>query len=83
MSKSICGFKGSEVQWDRWFRGGFNSQVWTEGERNPVDCKSKTKTELGSTTDTKAILIVEGPQLIVNKYTQVCHYESYGKSWKL
>ena len=48
-----------------------------------MDCQSKAKTKLGSTTDTKAILIVERPQLIVNKGTQVRHYESYGKSWKL
>ena len=41
-----------------------------------VDCKSKTKTKLGSTTDTKSILIVEKAQLIVNKCTQVHHYES-------
>ena len=54
----------------RWFRGGLNDQVWTEDERNPVDCKIKTKTKLRSTTDTEAILIVESPQLIVNKCTQ-------------
>ena len=48
-----------------------------------MDCQSKTKTKLGSTTDTKVILIVERPQLIVNKCTQVRHHESYGKSWKL
>ena len=63
----------------RWFRGGLNDQVWTEDERNPVDCKIKTKTKLRSTTDTEAILIVESPQLIVNKCTQVRHYESYGR----
>ena len=67
---------GSRVQW---FRGGLNDQVWTDDERNPVDCKIKTKTKLRSTTDTEAILIVESPQLIVNKCTQVRHYESYGK----
>ena len=61
----------------RCFRGGLNDQVWTEDERNPVDCKIKMKTKLRSTTDTKAILIVEGPQLIVNTRTQVRHYESY------
>ena len=38
-----------------------------------VDCKIKTKTKLRSTTDTKAILIVGGPQLIVNTRTQVSH----------
>ena len=48
-----------------------------------MNCQSKTKTKLGSTTDTNAILIVEGPQLIVNKCTQVRHYESYGKLWKV
>ena len=48
-----------------------------------MDCKSKTKTKLGSTTDTKPILVVEWTQLIVNKRMQVHHYESYGKSWKL
>ena len=30
-----------------------------------MDCKSRMKTKLGSTTDTKAILIVEETQLIV------------------
>ena len=45
-----------------------------------MSCQSKTKTKLRSTTDTKAILIVERPQLIVNKCTQERHYESYGKS---
>ena len=60
----------------RWFRGGLNDQVWTEDERNPVDCKIKTKTKLRSTTDTQAILIVESPQLIVNMYTQMSHRES-------
>ena len=44
-----------------------------------MNCQSKTKTKLRSTTDTEAILIVESPQLIVNKRTQVRHYESYGK----
>ena len=39
-------------------------------------CQSKTKAKLRSTTDTEAILIVESTQLIVNKCTQVCHYES-------
>ena len=46
-------------------------------------CKIKTKTKLRSTTDTEVILIVEGSQLIVNKCTQVCHYESYGRYWEL
>ena len=41
-----------------------------------MDCQSKTKTKLGSTTDTEAILIVEETQLIVNKCTQVRLYES-------
>ena len=45
-----------------------------------MNCQSKTKTKLGSTTDTKVILIVEGAQLIVNKCMQVCHYESYRMS---
>ena len=44
-----------------------------------MNCQSKTKTKLGSTTDTKVILIVERPQLIVNKCMQVRHYESYRK----
>ena len=48
-----------------------------------MDCQSKAKTKLRSTTDTEAILIVESPQLIVNKRTQMRHYESYGKSWKV
>ena len=48
-----------------------------------MDCKIKTKTKLRSTTDTKAILIVESPQLIVNKCTQMRHGESYGRSWKV
>ena len=39
-----------------------------------MDCKSKTKTKLGSTTDTKSILIVGEAQLIVNKCMQVRHY---------
>ena len=45
-----------------------------------IDCQSKTKTKLRSTTDTEAILIVESPQLIVNKCMQMRHYESYGKN---
>ena len=45
-----------------------------------MNCQNKTKTKLGSTTDTKAILIVEGSQLIVNECMRVHHYESYGKS---
>ena len=44
-----------------------------------MDCKSEVKTKLGSTTDTKTILIVERSQLIVNKCTQVRHYESWRK----
>jgi hypothetical protein len=68
----VQGFSGSMVQW---FRGGLNDQVWTEDERNPVDCKIKTKTKLRSTTDTKVILIVEDPQLIVNTRTQMSHRE--------
>ena len=51
--------------------------------RESINCQNKMKTKLRSTTDTKAILIVESPQLIVNKCTQVRHYESYGKYWKL
>ena len=72
---------GSRVQW---FRRGLDDQVETEDERGQrssvetVNCQIKTKTKLRSTTDTEAILIVEGPQLIVNKCTQVRHYESYG-----
>ena len=77
---------GSMVQW---FRRGLDDQVETEDERDQrssvetMNCQIETKTKLGSTTDTKAILIVGRPQLIVNKCTQVRHYESYGKSWKL
>ena len=41
-----------------------------------MDCQSKMKTKLRSTTDTEVILIVESPQLIVNKCTQMHHYES-------
>ena len=73
---------GSVVQW---FRRGLDDQVETEDERDQrssvetMNCQSKTKTKLRSTTDTEAILIVESPQLIVNKRTQVRHYESYGK----
>ena len=69
----------------RWFRGGLDDQVETEDERSQwssvkaMNCQTKTKTKLRSTTDTEAILIVESPQLIVNKRTQVRHYESYGK----
>ena len=48
-----------------------------------MNCQIETKTKLRSTTDTKAILIVEGPQLIVNKCTQVRHYESYGRGRKV
>ena len=44
-----------------------------------MNCQNRTKTKLGSTTDTEAILIVESPQLIVNKDTQLRHYESYGR----
>ena len=71
------------------FRRGLDDQVETEAERDQrssmetMNCQSKTKTKLRSTTDTKAILIVERPQLIVNKCTQWRHYESCGKSWKL
>ena len=73
----------------QWFRRGLNDQVETEDERDQrssretMNCQSKTKTKLESTIDTKAILIVERPQLIVNKCTQVRHYESYGKPRKL
>ena len=48
-----------------------------------MNCQKETKTKLRSTTDTEAILIVENPQLIVNKYTQVRHCESYGTKWKV
>ena len=48
-----------------------------------MNCQSKAKTKLRSTTDTKAILMVESPQLIVNKCMQVRHYESYGMEWKV
>ena len=75
-AQGICGFKvlsGSMVWWFRW---GLNDQVWTEDTRRQWMRKSKTKTKLRSTTDTEVILIVERPQLIVNKCTQVCHYES-------
>ena len=63
---------GSMVQW---FRRGLNDQVETEDEGGPrgsvktMNCQSKTKTKLRSTTDTGAILIVESPQLIVNMHT--------------
>ena len=69
---------GSMVQW---FRRGLDDQVETEDERDQrssveaMNCQSKTKTKLRSTTDTEAILIVESPQLIVNKYTQLRHTE--------
>ena len=45
-----------------------------------MNCQSKVKTKL---TDTGVILIVESPQLIVNKSMQMHHCESYGKPWKL
>ena len=48
-----------------------------------MNCQSKMKTKLRSTTDTEAILIVEESQPTVNKCMQVHHYESYGRSWKL
>ena len=78
------------VQWVRvsmvqWFRRGLDDQVETEDERvqrgsmETMNCQIKTKTKLRSTTDAEVILIVESPQLIVNKRTQVHHYESYGK----
>ena len=54
-----------------------------EESKESMDCQNRVKTKLRSTTDTEAILIVEGPQLIVNKRTQVRHYESYRMSWKL
>ena len=69
----------------QWFRRGLDDQVETEDERDQkssvktMNCQIKTKTKLRSTIDTEAILIVESPQLIVNKSTQVRHYESYGK----
>ena len=67
---------GSMVQW---FRRGLDDQVETEDERDQrgsmetMNCQIKTKTKLRSTTDTKVILIVGGPQLIVNTRTQVSH----------
>ena len=72
----------------QWFRRGLDDQVETEDERDQrssvetMNCQIKTKTKLRSTTDTEAILIVESPQLIVNKRTRVRHYESYGKGQK-
>ena len=63
----------------QWFRQGLDDQVETEDERDQrssretMNCQSKTKTKLRSTTDTKAILIVESPQLVVNTHTQVSH----------
>ena len=64
-------------QWFDGFRRGLNDQVETEDERDQrefsvetMNCQSKTKTKLRSTTDTETILIVESPQLIVNKCTQ-------------
>ena len=78
------------VQGVQWFNGSMvqmrprrpSRDRGQEGSKESMDCQSKTKTKLGSTTDTKLILIVEGPQLIVNKCTQVRHYESYRMSWK-
>ena len=78
-------FSGSVVQW---FRRGLDDQVETEDERGQrssretMNCQIKTKTKLRSTTDTRVILIVGSPQLIVNKCTQMRHCESYGRSWK-
>ena len=43
-----------------------------------MNCQSKTKTKLGSTTDTKAILIVERSQLIVYKCVTMSHMKSPG-----
>ena len=83
---------GSMSQWFKgfqWFRRGLDDQVETEDERGQgssvetMNCQIKTKTKLRSTTDTEVILIVEGPQLIVNKCTQVRHYESYGRRQKV
>ena len=48
------------VQGDQWFRGGLNDQVWTEDERNPVDCKIKTKTKLRNKEDTCYSLYTQG-----------------------
>ena len=73
----------------RWFRRGLDDQVETEDERDQrssmetMNCQSKTKTKLRSTTDTEAILIVESSTAYRNKYTQLHHYESYGKSEKV
>ena len=74
---------GSMVQW---FRRGLDDQVETEDERSSgetMNCQNKTKTKLRSTTDTQVILIVESPQLIVNKRMQMRHCESYGRNWKV
>ena len=73
----VQGFSGSMVQTRSWWSS--RDRGWEES----MNCQSKTKTKLGSTTDTKVIPIVEGAQLIVNKCTQVCHYESYRMSWNL
>ena len=76
------------VQGAQWFNGSMvqrrprqpSRDRSQEGSKESMDCQSKAKTKLRSTTDTEAILIAEGPQLIVNKCTQVRHYESYGRS---
>ena len=73
-------FNGSMVQMRPRWPSRDRSQ---EGSKESMDCQSKAKTKLRSTTDTEAILIVESPQLIVNKCTQLRHYESCGMSWKL
>ena len=79
------------VQGVQWFNGSMvqmrprqpSRDRGQEGARETMDCQNRAKTKLGSTTDTKSILIVGGPQLIVNKCTQVRHYESYRMFWKL
>ena len=81
--KVSVGSKGSVVQW---FGGSEEVSTTKYGQKMrgiSVDCKIRTKTKLRSTTDTKAILIVESPQLIVNTYTQLRHYESYRRNWKV
>ena len=91
---SVMSWQGHTAQRERKVSVGSMDQ-WTNGSmvqmrsRQPsrdrgweesMDCQSKTKTKLESTTDTEAILIVEESQLIVNKCTQVRHYESYGRN---
>ena len=78
--QGIQWFNGLMVQMRPWRPSRDRGQ---EESKESMDCQNRVKTKLRSTTDTEAILIVEGPQLIVNKRTQVRHYESYRMSWKL